>query len=152
MSTEGTTIVEINGVKMEVDLRHAKVIHENLRIGTKVKLLAKSSYAAPSVHAGVIVAFDMFPSQPTITVAYIKTGYGTESPLQFAHVNSGAEKNWELVPSVDDDLPLAKVTVLEQMDRALEAARAKVLEIEHQRVYFVEHFGAFFEKQPAETT
>ena len=30
MNTE-KTIVEINGVKMEVDLRHARIVHENIK-------------------------------------------------------------------------------------------------------------------------
>lgn len=79
------TIIEINGVKMEVDLRHATIIHQNLKIGSKVKVLDKSSsYSGVQVYAGIIVGFENFPSLPTITVAYIKTGYGTESPLKFA--------------------------------------------------------------------
>lgn len=145
------TIIEINGVKMEVDLRHAKVVHQNLRIGSKVKLLEKSDYGSPVVHAGVIVGFDMFPSLPTITVAYIKTGYGSDSPLKFAHVNAQADKKWELISAVDDDMPLAKDTIMEQMDRALEAARAKVGEIERQRTYFLQYFGVYFEGVPAST-
>lgn len=35
-----TTIIEINGVKLEIDLRHAKRI-DNLRVGDTVKVLRK---------------------------------------------------------------------------------------------------------------
>jgi hypothetical protein len=144
-----TTIVEINGVKMEIDLRHATVVHQNLRVGSKVKVLHKPAYGDPVVYPGVIVGFEMFPSLPTIIVSYIKTGYNSDGkiPLEFAHINTASAKSWELVPSVDDDLPIARDTILEQMDRALETALAKVDEIQRQRAYFLKEFGAYFAEE-----
>ena len=38
--TDEKTIVEINGIKMEVDLRHATRVEE-FKIGSKVKVLKK---------------------------------------------------------------------------------------------------------------
>ena len=63
-----TTVIEINGVKLEVDLRSARRI-DTLRVGDRVKLLEKTSYGGPIVHHGVVAGFDPFPSQPTIIVS-----------------------------------------------------------------------------------
>lgn len=145
MNTE-KTIIEINGVKMEVDLRHATVIHENLKVGSKVKLLEKNDYGSPTVHTGVIVGFEPFQSFPTIIVAYIKTGYSSDG-LLFAYVNSSeaATKKWEMVPSYDDELPIRKADVLAHFDRESNKKRAELDDIESKRDYFLRYFNVYFE-------
>lgn len=137
------TIVEINGVKMEVDLRHAKIVHENLRVGTKVKVLTKTDYSGPSVYAGVIVGFEPFPSLPTIIVAYIDTSFA--GGLKFAYINSKSAEKWEIVPSLDDELPIAKNDVLAQFDRQIEQKEAELRDLNAKRDFFLRHFNAYFE-------
>ena len=136
------TIVEINGVKMEVDLRHATIVHENLHVGSKVKVLAKSDYSGPQVWPGVIVGFEPFPSLPTIIVAYMDTSYS--GGLKFAHINSKSADKWELVPSVDDELPLAKGDVLSRFDLDIEKKQAELDELNTKRAFFLRHFNAYF--------
>ncbi len=136
------TIVEINGVKMEVDLRHATIVHENLHVGSKVKVLAKSDYSGPQVWPGVIVGFEPFPSLPTIIVAYMDTSYS--GGLKFAHINSKSADKWELVPSVDDELPLAKGDVLSRFDLDIEKKQAELGELNAKRAFFLRHFNAYF--------
>lgn len=136
------TIVEINGVKMEVDLRHAKIVHENLRVGTKVKVLTKNDYSGPSVYAGVIVGFEPFPSLPTIIVAYIDTSF--TGGLKFAYINSNSAEKWEIVPSLDDELPIAKNDVLAQFDRQIEQKEAELRDLKGKRDFFLRHFNAYF--------
>lgn len=137
------TIVEINGVKMEVDLRHAKIVHENLRVGTKVKVLTKNDYSGPSVYAGVIVGFEPFPSLPTIIVAYIDTSF--TGGLKFAYINSKSAEKWEIVPALDDELPIAKNDVLAQFDRQIEQKEAELRDLNAKRDFFLRHFNAYFE-------
>lgn len=146
MSNE-TTIVEINGVKLEVDLRHATVVHENIKIGSRVKLLEKSDYSGPSVRPGVVVGFENFETMPTIIVAYIDVGYGVECPVKMAYINGSgkAREKWEMVPAHDDDVPLAKEDVLTKFDKSIEEAKAKAADLEQRRSYFLRHFGAYFE-------
>jgi hypothetical protein len=138
------TIVEINGVKMEVDLRQAKIVHENLRVGTKVKVLVRSDYSEPQVWPGVIVGFEPFPSLPTIIVAYMDTSYS--GGLKFAHINSTSSKKYELVPSVDDELPIAKEDVLSRFDRDIEKKEAELGDLKAQRAFFLRHFNTHFEQ------
>lgn len=142
MDTE-RTIVEINGVKMEVDLRHARIVHENIKVGSKVKLLVKNDYSGPVVYAGVVVGFEPFDTLPTIIVAYVKDGY-SDAGLFFAHVNAKSADKYDLVPSLDDELPIKKADVLAQFDRKIEKARAEVEAAESQRDYFLRHFNRYF--------
>jgi hypothetical protein len=142
METE-RTIVEINGVKMEVDLRHARIVHENIKVGSKVKLLSKNDYSGPQVYAGVVVGFEPFESLPTIIVAYVKDGYN-DSGLYFAHVNAKSADKYDLVPSLDDELPIKKEDVLAQFDRKIDKARAELETAEAQRDYFLRHFNRYF--------
>lgn len=142
-----TTIIEINGIKMEVDLRHATVVHDNIRVGTKVKLLEKSDYSAPKVYPGVVVGFENFQSLPTIIVGYIDTAvYGGEAGIKMAYINTSeaAAKKWELVPSQDDDLPIQKASVLERLDRDIRRKQDEIEDLERHRAFFLAHFGAYF--------
>ncbi len=140
-----TQIVEINGQKMEVDLRHAKVIHQNLKIGTAVKLLEKSSYGGSEVYQGVIVGFSMFTDEPTITVAYITSSYSS-AELKFAHINESkkSKEKWSLVPCVDDELPLNKVDLIASFDRKIEGYYRDIRDAEEKKAYFLKHFDQFF--------
>lgn len=98
---ENKTIIEINGIKMEVDLRQAKVI-ENYKIGDNVRLLVKE-YDGYKVFPAVIVSFDAFTKLPTIVVAYLEMGYQT-ADLKFAYINSESAKTeggkYELAPLI----------------------------------------------------
>ena len=149
MSNE-KTIIEINGVKMEIDLRHATIVHQNIKVGSRVKLLEKGQYSGMNVYAGVVVGFDNFPTLPTIIVSYIKTSYGTASPLNFAYINSKSSEQWEMIPGVDEDLPIVRDKVLNQMDSAIEAAQQNVENLIKQRAFFIANFGAYFADMPTE--
>lgn len=142
MNTE-MTVVEINGVKMEVDLRQARIVHQNLRVGTKIKLLEKSDYGQPEVYPGVIVGFEPFHDLPTIIVAYVKTGYAS-AELKFAHINANTGKKWDLVPSIDDELPISKADVLAIFDRDISKKQQEIEDIESKKAFFLKHFNKFF--------
>lgn len=140
---EHMQIVEINGVKMEVDTRQARVVHQNLKIGSAVKVLAKSGYGEPSVHQGVIVGFDLFPELPTITVAYITSDYhGAE--LKFAAINAKTTEKFSMVPAMDDELPLHKDDLIASFGRKIEKLQGDIRDIEQKRDYFLKHFDQFF--------
>lgn len=149
MTTE-TTIIEINGVKMEVDLRRAKIVHSNLRVGSKVKVLVKGAYDGPKVWPGVIVGFDAFKDMPTITVAYVTSSYAS-AELCFAHINSKSAEKFEIVPAHDDDLPVERGFVLEAFAREIDKKRREIEDIEAKRDYFTRMFGVYFDKATQDT-
>jgi hypothetical protein len=67
-------VVEINGVKVEVDLREAVAV-ETMRVGDAVRVLVKNYGGTYAAHDGVVIGFDQFKNLPTITVAYAEIGY-----------------------------------------------------------------------------
>lgn len=116
-----TQIIEINGVKLEVDLRYAKRV-DHFRVGTKVKILEKQSNYGGS----------------TDTKVY------SGAELKFAYVNTATDKKWEIVAAVDDDLPVQKQDVLSKIDREIQKKRDEIMDIERKRDYFLTHFAAYF--------
>lgn len=148
MNTE-TTIVEINGVKMEVDLRHARIVHENIKVGSKVKLLDKSGYSGMTVCPGVVVGFEPFHDLPTIIVAYLSDNYNADG-LKFAYVNAKSGEKFDIVPAIDDELPVKKDDILARFDRNIETKRAELETLQAHRDYFLRHFNRYFSAVAAE--
>lgn len=135
------TIIEINGVKLEVDLRHAKRI-DTLRIGDRVKCLVKQ-YSEMATRAGVVVGFEPFPSLPSIVVAYLDTGYGSDL-LKFKTFNAET-KDFEIVPDLDNNaLEVDKAYILAQFDRDAEKKRQELEDLQAKRKFFLAHFGRYF--------
>jgi hypothetical protein len=59
MSNEFMRVVEINGIKVEVDLRTAKRV-DSYSVGTPVKLLKQEYSDTYTTYTGVIIGFDEF--------------------------------------------------------------------------------------------
>ena len=143
-------IIEINGIKMEVDTRYARRI-DTFQVGTKVKVLLKQDVYGgkdTKVYSGVIVGFEPFDSLPTIVVCYLETDY-SGATLKFAYVNTATDKKWEIVAAVDDDLPVQKADVLAQLDREVQKKRDEIADLNRKRDYFLTHFKAYFEPEAA---
>lgn len=141
MEDSTKTVIEINGVKMEVDLRHAKRIDE-LRVGDRVKVLHKQ-YDGYKVHAGIVVGFEPFEALPTIIVAYIKTDWASAS-VEFVYFNNET-KDYEIIKAIDDDqLDLSKDEVLSHFDRERARLETSMRELEEKRAYVERRFGAYW--------
>lgn len=148
MSNENMTVIEINGVKMEVDLRHAKRI-DTFRVGSKVKLLLTESNYGSSVkntkiYPGVVVGFEPFNSLPTIVVAYLEIDY-SNATVKFAYVNSETAEKWQVIASIDDTLPIQKSDVLSRIDREIAKKSEEIDDMQRKRDYFVRHFDSYFD-------
>jgi hypothetical protein len=140
------TIIEVNGVKLEVDLRHAKRVDE-LRVGDRVKVLTKG-YSDYSVHAGTIVGFEPFAKLPTIIVAYVEKSY-QKAEIKFVHFNAQT-KDVELVKAIDDDaIDIDKMNVIQQLDAEVARLRDQIAEVERRKQYFLDNFKAYWERIPA---
>lgn len=126
-------IVEIAGVKMEVDLRTAKTV-EAYKVGDSVRVLVKGYGESYTAHSGIIVAFDDFQKLPTIVVAYVNTSY-SEEPVKIVHINSKSEGH-EIAPATDRERLLDEVRVRELLDRAIIAAENKLADVRAQQAYF----------------
>jgi len=140
-------IIEINGIKLEVDMRHAKRIN-HFKIGDKVKMLMKeNSYSdTHKVRPGVIVGFENFKKLPTIIAAYMKIDYN-EATLHFAHINSENDKI-EMIDAEEDYLPIDKANTVEQLGREISKKEEELTELKRKKEYFLGHFDKYFEIKP----
>jgi len=138
--SETTRIIEIEGVKVEVDLRKAKNI-DAFKVGDKVKVLTKN-YSGYKSSPGVIVGFDCF----TIVVAYLNDPLsyeGNGGKVEFAYLNAES-KDVELCPMLDDDIIPTKATMIEYFDRAIQKSLKQVEAITERKEYFLRRYGAAF--------
>lgn len=142
MNNENKHIIEINGIKMEVDLRTAKRV-DTFRVGDPVKILITGSSDA-EVKPGVIVDFEEFEKLPTIVVAYMVDSY-YDGGLKFAHINAKTKDKYELVASSSDTmLALNKSALVDKMDREIEKKMVELAEMRQKKQYFLERFGVYF--------
>lgn len=136
------TVVEIGGVKLEVDLSDARIIH-NLKVGDPVKVLLKN-YSGYSMYAGVIVDFVAFQKLPSIRVAYVETSY-VDTKISFIVVNAES-KDIEVVPTDASEPVIERGTVLDAFDRMIAKKRAEAADLDAQRAYFIKSFGKHFQQ------
>jgi len=145
---ENKRIIEINGVKLEVDLRDCKVV-DNFRVGDNVKLLTKKYGDTFEDHAGVIVGFDEFRERPTIIVAYLEVSY-SEASIQFAYINKDS-KDIEMVKANENDIPFNKSRVLDMLDKGIAVKERELDDAKHKKAHFLEWFGRYFHMHDKET-
>ena len=139
---ENTTVIEINGVKMEVDLRYAKRV-EQITVGSRVKVLKKTYGENYEVHHGVVIGFEPFQQMPTIIIAAAKVSYN-EAKIEFLYYNKNT-KDVEVVVAVDDDIAaLDKNDFLQQCDREVEKKRLEISEIENRKKFFLDKFNCYW--------
>lgn len=144
-------IIEIKGIKLEVDLREARKI-ESYKIGDNVRLLKKSYGDKYEVHPGVIVGFDAFEKLPTITIAYLEIGY-SKAEILFAHINDNSkDEGYEIAPAHElEELTFKRTDVVAQMDAEIEKRKQEIRDMENKKNYFLKYFNQYFatEKQEA---
>lgn len=134
-------IVEINGVKFEVDMSSAKIISE-YKIGDKINVLVKE-YSDKKVYPGIIVGFDNFKELPTITIAYLNMNY-SEAAIKFVHFNSDS-KDVDIAPCRESDLIFGYGDVLKKMDREIASKEKEVEDLIRKKNYFISNFNKHFE-------
>ena len=133
------TIIEVNGIKLEIDLRHAKRI-DQFRIGDNIKVLVKE-YDSYKSYPGVIIGFDEFKILPTIVICYLKTGY--DPKVEFAFFNSEA-KGLEIAHMNDADKLVDEDAATKYLDREIDRKRAELLDMELKKAYFSAHYNRTF--------
>lgn len=137
-------VVEINGVKLEVDLSTARVIDE-YRVGQNVKVLMKE-YSNWVAVPGVITEFVNFKEQPTIVIAIFKESYDGCN-IEFIYYNENNADNYELAPCCEHELKLNKERAVDKFNVKIEEYKSKIAELEAKRDYFVKYFDKHFSEQ-----
>lgn len=142
-----TMVVEVNGLKLEVDLRSAKRI-DTLQVGSRVKVLTKG-YDGYKVRPGIVAGFEPFDKLPTIIVAVLDITY-LEAKLDFVLFNSES-KDIEVVAALDhDELEVNRADVHARIDREVAKKREEIDDLERRRAWFDKNFAAYFVGTPAE--
>ena len=134
-----TVIVEVNGVKLEVDMRTAKRV-ETLRVGDQVKVL-KKGYSSSSVYSGVVVGFEPFKELPSIVVAYIEKSFA-EAKIHTITLNKES-KDVEILKSVDDIL-VDHNEAVELFNNQIARHEASIRELKEKREYFLRNFASYW--------
>ena len=137
--------VEINGVKVEIDLRSARRI-DTFKVGDSVKILKKgnrdSSYSdkEDKVYPGMIVDFANFKELPTLVVAYFEEGSWSSPPtIQFLYYNSDTT-GWDLVYCDENELKVSEQSILQRFDREIEKKQRELDDLVGKKEYFITHF------------
>jgi len=140
-TNENIRVIEINGIKLEVDLRTCKKI-DQYRVGDNVKVLKKYSNEH-RVYNGVIVDFVAFKELPSIVVAYFDDSWqGVE--IKFETITSES-KDIEIAPSLPHEMKLNKERAIDLFNQRIAKLRREMDEIAQKRDYFVKYFGQYFE-------
>lgn len=141
MNNEYIREIEINGIKLEVDLRTCKQI-TTYKVGDNVKILKKNGCSNHQVYSGVIVDFVNFKELPAIVVAYFdQSYYGTD--IKFETITKDSD-DIEIAPSLPHELELNKDRVLDKFDVSIAAKQREVDELVQKKEYFIKNFSKFF--------
>lgn len=136
---ENKRIVEINGIKLEVDLRSARRIDE-FRVGDNVKVL-DSRNGKSLVRSGVITDFANFKELPTLIVAmYCPPDYWSKPSVEFLYYNSQTE-DVEIVGVSAEEVIVSRETVVQKFDDEIAKKRDELNDLIIKRDTFVKYFG-----------
>lgn len=138
MSDDTKRIIEINGIKVEVDLRTARVV-DTLKVGSRVKCLERKYESNWDTYPGVVVGFHDFIDNPSIVVAYL-----TYDDLKFKTITSGT-KDFQIVADIDDlAIEINKERFETMIDRQITKHLREIEELEAKKAFFVRSFGKYF--------
>lgn len=136
---ENKRIIEINGIKLEVDLRSARRIDE-FRVGDNVKVLDSRS-GKNLVRSGVITDFANFKELPTLIVAmYCPPDYWSKPSVEFLYYNSQTE-DVEIVGVSAEEVIVSRETVVQKFDDEIAKKRDELNDLIIKRDTFVKYFG-----------
>lgn len=144
---EHMRIIEVNGIKMEIDTRSAKRV-DTFKVGDRVRVLVKS-YSGYEVYPGAIVGMAMFKALPTLTIAYLPGLLSRGGEVKFVYLNAQS-KDVEIAPMVDDDIVPTREAVLKYFDDAISVKNAEIETIRDKKEWFLRQFGTAFGNLVAE--
>ena len=136
-------IVEINGVKMEIDERQAKTI-DHYKVGDTVKVLTKD-YSSWKVSWGVIVGFANFKTHPSIEVLKCSNEYGSPD-IKVLTINKDTE-DVQIAPANDYEPEFKAAGVVDRINTEIQNKLAEVYQLERKRNAFLKYFGHIVEKE-----
>lgn len=144
MENEFIREIEINGIKVEVDLRTCKRI-DTFKIGDNVKVLKKQYGEEYRVYSGVIVDFVNFKERPALVVAYFDNSYSGVN-IKFETITKDSQ-DIEIAPCLPHEMKLNKDRVVDKFDIEIAAKEREADELRQKKQYFIDNFEKFFEEE-----
>lgn len=138
---ETKRIVEINGVKMEVDMRHCKTV-ESYKHGDAVKVLVKKYSDTYETKYGRIIDFNEFQNLPTIVIAYLEVDYNSAA-VKVVNYNSNT-KDIQIAPMQNLEIGMEYDEVLSSLNRQIEKAEIELKKQKDNKEYVVRCFEKHF--------
>ena len=136
---ESKRIIEIDGVKVEIDLRTAKRV-DSFKVGDNIKILDKE-YDSYKVKPGIIVDFAEFQELPTIVIAVFDEGSWSSTPnISFIYYNKNTSKKVEIVSCSEDEIKVSKEGVIERFEREIQKKKNEYDDLKNKLEYFKTHF------------
>ena len=136
---EEKKIIEINGVKLEIDMRSARRIDE-FKVGDTVKILDTRN-DRNDMRTGVITDFANFKDLPTIIVAMYKAGdYWSAPSIEFITYNADT-KDIEIVAVSAEETIVSRDTIVQKFDDQIAKKRDELNDLIMKRDTFVKYFG-----------
>ena len=140
-------VIEINGIKMEVDMTTAKRIDE-FKVGDNIKVLRKGYNDSYDVMPGVIVQFVNFKDLPTIQIAVFKSDY-SGSTIEFINFNTKTE-GIEITYCSDHELRLEKNSVMDKFNNEIQKKQNEAADLIAKRDWFEKYFAKYFDGEAAQ--
>jgi hypothetical protein len=145
MSEENKRIVEIDGVKLEVDLRTAKVV-DHYKIGDPVRVLHPSTdYNSAAINPGVIVGFCEFESHPAIEILELKSEYNGIN-FNMVTIISGQKSNVQIAPYDKYEGLISQADVVTRFDRQIQQKELELADLKLKKKYFIDDFSKAFKQ------
>lgn len=143
---ENKRMVEINGIKMEMDMRTAVRVDE-FKVGDNIKVLDKN-YSSHKLFEGVIVDFLNFKDLPTIQIAYFERDW-SGAKINFLNINSDND-SYEILPASKHEFELEKSSVVEKMKLEIEKNKEEAARIQSKLDWFEKFYGKYFGQEQKE--
>lgn len=136
---ETKRVIEVNGVKLEVDMRYARRIDE-FKVGDTVKVLDKRN-GKNEMRTGVITDFANFKDLPTIMVAiYKESTYWDKPSIEFFPYNADTE-GIEIVGVSAEEVIVSRETIVQKFNDEITKKRDELNDLIIKRDTFVKYFG-----------
>ena len=142
--TEQNKIIEINGVKFEVDARSATLRQiDTIRIGARVKVLEKKYGDTYEVKHGVVVGFEPFKDLPTVIIAHINLEYQKAPEIKFLYFNAKSEVQI-VISDENDKAALQASDIVGAFDRDILKKEQEISDLKDRKAYFSRNFESYW--------
>jgi len=143
MSEDGK-IIEINGIKFEVDARTATLRQLSaIKIGSRVKVLKKQYGDNFEVHHGTVVGFEPFEKTPTVIIAYL-SGYISSNPeIKFLYYTNKSEEQ-VIVSDENDRESLNASNITGAIDKEIRKKETEIQDLKDRKAYFLNNFQSYW--------